>query len=399
MTSDDMALVREYAASQSERAFEQLVTRHLDLVYSSALRRVHDVYLAEEVTQAVFIILARKAGSLGPKTVLSGWLYHTTRYAAADALKTRRRRWQREKEAQMQSLLNEPQSDEAWQQIAPMLEAAMDFLGDRDRNALILRFLEGRNVREVSTALGVSEGAAKMRVNRALEKLRKIFTRSGVRLSVAAIAAAVSANSVHAAPTGLATTIAVATKGSVVTASTLTLVKGALKLMAWTKAKTALTAGVVLLLAAGTTTVIVKRTTSAGQNPQTGDLIEKIKQANTNLPPAQVQAKMLVFSAFAHKRIPDASNWCETLNADGKLWPADSPGTVFALNTQVAGRTLSPALRGDTVVFFETSSTGWNQSGGPELAADNPEGVAVAFVDGRSLVVPADQVSKLRWKP
>jgi RNA polymerase sigma factor (sigma-70 family) len=97
--SEDMALVREYAANQSEDAFEQLVARHVNLVHSVALRRVGNAHLAQEVTQAVFIILARKAGSLGPNTILSGWLYRTTRYAAADALKIRRRREQREQEA------------------------------------------------------------------------------------------------------------------------------------------------------------------------------------------------------------------------------------------------------------------------------------------------------------
>ena len=260
--TDDMALVREYAASQSEPAFEQLVARHLNLVYSVALRRVGDAHLAQEITQAIFIILARKAGSLGPKTILSGWLYRTTRYAAADALKNQRRRRHREQEAHnMQSLLNEPQAhDEAWRQIAPMMETAMDALNESDRNAVVLRFFEGKSLHQVGAALGVSEVAAKMRVSRALEKLRKLFSKRGVTLSAALIAGAVGANSVQAAPVALATTIttiAVA-KGAAAGSSTLTLAKGALKIMAWTKAKTVIVTGVVVLLAAGTTTVTVK---------------------------------------------------------------------------------------------------------------------------------------------
>src|SRR4051812_38614348 len=111
MMTDDMALMREYAARQSDSAFEQIVSRHVNLVYSVALRQLGDAHLAQEVTQAVFIILARKAKSLGPNIILTGWLYRTTRYAAADALKIQRRRQHREQEAHMQSLLNTPQSD------------------------------------------------------------------------------------------------------------------------------------------------------------------------------------------------------------------------------------------------------------------------------------------------
>ena len=96
MMSDDMTLVREFAANQSEPAFAALVERHIALVHSAARRQVGDAHLAEEITQAVFIILARKAASLGTKTILSAWLYRTTRYAAADALRARRRRQARE---------------------------------------------------------------------------------------------------------------------------------------------------------------------------------------------------------------------------------------------------------------------------------------------------------------
>jgi RNA polymerase sigma factor (sigma-70 family) len=225
---------------------------------AAALRSAGNAHAAEEITQAVFIILARKAKSLGAKTVLSGWLYQTARLTAANYLRTEIRRQHREQEAYMQAILNEPESEE-WRQIAPLLDDAMGRLGEKDRNAIVLRFFESKNLSEVGLALGASEDAAKMRVNRALEKLRKIFTKRGVALSGAIIAGAVSANSVQAAPAALAKTIsAVAiTKGAAAGGSTLALVKGALKIMAWTNAKSAVVAAVAVVLAAGTATPII----------------------------------------------------------------------------------------------------------------------------------------------
>ncbi len=262
--NDDMALVREYAASQSERAFETLVSRHIHLVYSAAWRQVRDPQLAEDVTQAVFIILARKAGSLGDRTILSGWLYRTARFVSADALKSRRRRQFREQEAPMKTVTDPGQSDSAWEQLAPVLDDAMARLRDKDRDALVMRYFENKSLREVGTALGLEERAAQKRVSRALEKLRDFFTRRGISSTTAILAGAISSNSVQAAPVALAKTIsaAAAAKGAVAGSSTLTLVKGALKIMAWTKAKTAAVVAIAALLAAGTTTIVVKETVS-----------------------------------------------------------------------------------------------------------------------------------------
>ena len=260
MMNDDMALVREYAASRSEQAFETLVGRYLDLVYSAALRQVRDPHLAQDVAQAVFIILARKAGALGDQTILSGWLYRTARFVAADALKSRRRRQWREQEAHMQAITDPSQSDPTWEQLSPVLDEAMAQLRDRDRDAIVLRFFQNKNLKDVGAAMGLEERAAQKRVSRGLEKLHAFFSKRGISTTSAIIGVVLTASSVHAAPAGLAKSISVVAvaKGAAAATSTLTLVKGALKIMAWTKAKTAVIVTAGILLASGTTTIVVK---------------------------------------------------------------------------------------------------------------------------------------------
>ncbi len=260
MMNDDMDLLRDYAARQSEQAFATLVARHVHLVHSAALRQVRDPHLAGEITQTVFIILARKADSLGPKTILSGWLYRTAQFVSRAALKREFRRRLREQEAHMQAITDPDQTDSMWEQLSPFLDEAMAQLRDKDRDAIVLRYFENRSLKEIGGALGVEERAAQKRVARGLEKLRKFFIKRGIASTTTVIAGAISANSVQAAPIELARTISAVAiaKGAAASTSTLTLIKGALKIMAWTKMKTAVVAGVVLILAAGTTTVIVK---------------------------------------------------------------------------------------------------------------------------------------------
>ena len=168
----DMELLRKYDQQGSEEAFAELVRRHLNLVYSAALRHVGIAALAEEISQAVFVILARKAGRLHRNTILEGWLYETTRLTALTFMRGERRRQRREQEAFMQSRLQGPDEVSTWNQLAPLLDKSMSRLGKKDRDAVILRFFKDKNLAEVATALHVSDSAAQRRVHRALEKLR-----------------------------------------------------------------------------------------------------------------------------------------------------------------------------------------------------------------------------------
>ncbi len=263
-----MDLVREFATNGSDPAFATLVQRHVNLVYSAALRRLDNSHDAEEVTQAVFVILAKKAGNLRQETILSGWLYQTAQLTSANFQRADRRRLHREQEAFME-LTEKAEPDASWQRLGPLLEEAMTRLGRRERDAVVLRFFKNLTVREVAAALGLQEAAAQKRVNRATDKLRKYFLRHGVQVSSVALLASIGTHAVQAAPVELAAKVATAAalKGAAGSGTLLPLVNTTLKLMAWTKAKTAVV-GAIVLLAAGTATVTVERANSLFGNSQ-----------------------------------------------------------------------------------------------------------------------------------
>jgi len=257
---DDMVLLRDYAADSSETAFAELVSRRIGFVYAAALRQVRDPHLAEEITQAVFIILAQKAGRISDKTILTGWLFRTTRFAALAQIRERAKRWRRELEVQMQSEFQTPAADEVWNQMSPVLDEALATLGEKDRQAVLLRFFENKSLAEVGSFLGMGEDTARKRVSRALEKLSRYFAKRDVSSTAETLAGAISANSAHAAPIGLAATItATVIKGPAVAASTLALVKGTIKLMTWTQLKFALGTASAILLAGGAMTVALSQ--------------------------------------------------------------------------------------------------------------------------------------------
>ena len=234
---NDMVLLQEYHRLGSEEAFARLVKRQLNLVYSVALRHVGIPAHAEEITQVVFAILARKAGALRPDTILEGWLHETTRLTALSFLRRERRRQLREQEACMESALHPRPDPSTWNHLAPLLDDALARLNHRDRDAIILRFFKDHSVREVAGALGVNENAAQQRILRAVEKLRQFFSRRGVVVPAAALTAAITAHSIQAAPVALPPSVAAfaIAHGAGASVSTAALINGALKTMAWTK--------------------------------------------------------------------------------------------------------------------------------------------------------------------
>jgi RNA polymerase sigma factor (sigma-70 family) len=231
----DAQLLHEYAEHGCEAAFTEIVSRHMDLVYSAAVRQVESPDLAHDVAQTVFTDLARKAGLLirdaDHNASLVGWLYRSTRFEALNLMRGNRRRQARERQA-MQDLTPVSETSPDWERIRPALDVAMAELRDHDRDALLMRFFKNQDFRSIGAAFGVSDNTAQQRVIRALETLRKSLAHRGITTSAAALSIAISGNAVQAAPVGLA--VAVSTSAMLARAAIATSTAAVAKTIAMT---------------------------------------------------------------------------------------------------------------------------------------------------------------------
>ncbi len=243
----DSQLLNAYADRKLEPAFSELVRRHVDFVYSAAVRMVRDPQLAEDVTQGVFIALAKQAPDLVERTTLAGWLHRTAQNIAAQTVRTIERRRSREQEAvAMNEMLSTP--DASWEQIEPHLDAALGGLSDVDRDAVCLRYFQKKSAAEIAAILGVSDEAAQKRVSRAVERLREFFAKRGITVGAGGLVVVISANAVQAAPVGLVATISTAALAGTA-AATSTLIAATTKTIAMTTFQKTLVAAAVAVLA------------------------------------------------------------------------------------------------------------------------------------------------------
>jgi RNA polymerase sigma factor (sigma-70 family) len=203
---DDAELLNRYKRDRDEAAFAQLVERYLPLVYSAALRRLNgDAHAAADITQQVFTALARQPLTAAQRRMLPAWLYATTRNLTVDFIRGETRRRRREEQAQAMKEFDSPSVE--WERIRPLLDEALDELSRGDRDVVVLRFFAQRSFAEIGSKLGLTEDASRMRVDRALEKLRDGLSRRGVRSSSAILALGLTTQATAMPPAGMAVTV------------------------------------------------------------------------------------------------------------------------------------------------------------------------------------------------
>ena len=335
----DFDLLRDFARHGNESAFADVVRRHLDLVYTTALRKVEDPGAAEEVAQNVFITLARKAWQFAPDDSLPAWLYKATLLEARQWLRGELRRRRREQTAaELGTTMKTPDEQTAFQALLPLLDEALLSLREKDRTALLLRFHEHQTLRELGSALGVSEDTAQKRVATALDKLAQFFQRRGFRT---ATTAATTAALQHTSATASAATASAIVNAALQSAPPALGGLGAIlsRLASLSKAKAAAlsTALVVLPVAwqfkaheqAGKRARIIETQLLAAQTEQETlqAQIEQLRASSNSLNESILQASAAAARAAAAAREFEA--WKARIRAElasaDYHWPEDSP--------------------------------------------------------------------------
>ncbi len=269
----DRELLNQFVDSGSQEAFAELVRRHLDMVCSTARRLVRDAHVAEDVTQAVFILLARKSRSIKSNVIVAGWLHEATRLSASTALRGERRRRLHEQRAtaeltragaHISSSSDADESAASWQELAPKIDRALGRLRARDRDAIVVRFLQAKTTAETARIIGLSEPAAKMRVRRALDQLRRILLKDGHGADHLEQTLGCSAVIGTAPPGLMQSSIHTALNGSTrATAASFAIAKGTNLMMQWATLKTALVAGLIATAGVGVTAMVLAQQTAS----------------------------------------------------------------------------------------------------------------------------------------
>ena len=374
--SEDGRLLRQYREQGSQAAFARLAARHLDFVYSVCLREAGDAVLAEEAAQVVFLLLARKAPALRPEQSLSGWLFQTARFAARNARRreSRRRAW--EERAMQQTPSAGHEEDALWERIGPAVNDALASLGARDREAVLLRFADGLSFPELGAALGTSEDAARMRLNRALDRLRRFFAKEGVTLSGAVLVGLLADRIAQAAPAHLAEGL---TSGAGLANPTLQLhLTETMRAMTMAKLKLVVIVGLSALLA-GTLPFVTRAQNHSrhmGQKANTTAVAEETRVASRPLPLAVPRSLHVVYSVLSENRppvpaeywvaAPDAARWTwngrypTTIATDGKTWTelTEPPNASSAIKLDAQTAAASPAPTQTSLIVERGHS--WN---------------------------------------
>jgi RNA polymerase sigma factor (sigma-70 family) len=338
----DSELLRQFARTNSEAAFAELVRRHVNLVHSAALRQVNgDAHLAQDVVQTVFTDLARKAASLADRQVLTGWLYTSAHFAAAKMVRGENRRRDREEKFMREPNETAPEAD--WEKLRPTLDDAMHELKETDREAILLRYFENQPFIQVGAKLGLNENAARMRVERALEKLRTAFARRGVA-TTATLVSVISANAVQMAPANLAATLTTASIAGVGT-GTFTL----LKIMTATKLKLGISA---LVVAGATTAFVIQHQAQEKLRADNEALTRQLAQLHTD---NQSLSNQLTDISDSRKLPDDPNN--ELLKLRGEVGVLRRQADEASQKTQTAEEKLATALSAQAKFTANESST------------------------------------------